>query len=124
MDQKKAEKEVQGLLERERRQVRVQAERVMRRRAIVGRYGRFLAATPYRRHREREETPAPPDGSLTTYREGITCPLCGNGQVVRRTSRAGVNYLAVAALGLELRNKTVVNAWDGISSETLGEEFC
>ena len=60
-------------------------------------YERFLAATPHRRQRQREETPAPPAGSLTTYREGMTCPLCGNCQVVRRTTRVSVNYLGCSS---------------------------
>ena len=44
--QKKAEKAVQGLLERERRQVRVQAGRVMRRRATMDQYERFWPRRP------------------------------------------------------------------------------
>ena len=77
----------------ERSQLRVQAQRAMRRRAMIDHFERFLAVTPCKRQRQREETPAPPAGSRTTYREGVPCPMSANGQVVRRTSKEGVNYL-------------------------------
>ena len=66
-------------------------------RAMIDQFERCLAATPYGRQRQREETHAP--SGRTTYREGVPFPHCGHGTPL---SVSGTTWGCVCFLPLTL----------------------